>query len=100
MSTKTYKKLPKLDKLIVKHTVASDSDDRVWFYEELEAEILDFAKYVVKKAKKLKGDPGAVARLSRVGKSINNLKITSSIAMGTYQDLYTFHKEKTNDKKN
>ena len=75
---KVYKKLPKLDKLIVKHSIASESDDRVWFYEELEAEILDFAKYIVKKAKNLKGDPGAVARLSRVGKSINNLKISSS----------------------
>ncbi len=95
---KVYKKLPKLDKPQVRHSIASESDDRVWFYEELEGEILDFAKYIVNKANKLKGDPGAVARLSRIGKSINNLKISSSIAMGTYQDLYTFKKEKPNAK--
>ena len=94
MKDKVYKKLPKLDKAEVRHSIASESDDRVWFYEELEGEILDFAKYVVKKAKTLKGDSGAVARLSRIGKSINNLKMSSSIAMGTYQDLYTFKKEK------
>jgi hypothetical protein len=97
---KVYKKLIKLDPPKVRHSVASDTNDRIWWYEELEGEILDFAKYCSKKAKVLKGDEGAIARLSRVGKSINNLKMVSAMAMGDLQDLYTFHKEKkTNDTK-
>ena len=62
---KVYKKLIKLDPPKVRHSVASDTNDRIWWYEELEGEILDFAKYCSKKAKVLKGDEGAIARLCR-----------------------------------
>ena len=36
----------KLDKPFVKHSKASEHDDKLWFLEELEAEILAFAEYM------------------------------------------------------
>ena len=87
-----------LDKPKVKHSKASEDDVRIWWYEELEAEILDFAKYCVKKSDILKGDKVATAMRSRGGKSINNLKISSSLSTGTYEDLFKFKKEKKNGK--
>ena len=36
----------KLDKPFVKHSKASIHDDKLWFLEELEAEILAFAEYM------------------------------------------------------
>tara|TARA_X000000950_G_scaffold16656_1_gene18112 strand:+ start:4920 stop:5201 length:282 start_codon:yes stop_codon:yes gene_type:complete len=89
----------KLDKAKVKHSVASKDDVRIWWLEELEGELLEFARYCVRKADNLKGDDVATALFARVGKSINNLKISSSLSTGTYQDLYTFPKEKKNGKK-
>ena len=89
----------KLDKAKVKHSVASKDDVRVWWLEELEGELLEFARYCVKKSGNLKGDDVATALFSRVGKSINNLKISSSLSTGTYQDLFTFPKEKKKGKK-
>lgn len=89
----------KLDKAKTKHSLASKDDVRVWWLEELEGELLAFAKYCVKKSNNLKGDDVATALFARVGKSINNLKISSSLSTGTYQDLFTFPKEKKNGKK-
>ena len=45
MTAKTKKKI-KLDPAYVKHSVASEVDMKVWWLEELEGEILEFAKYV------------------------------------------------------
>jgi len=89
----------KLDKAIARHSKASEDDDRIWWYEELEAEILEFAKYCMKKSDNLKGDQVATAMLSRVGKSINSLKMSSALSTGTLQDLYKFEKQKKDGKK-
>ncbi len=97
MKAKT-KKLPELDKIKALHSVASETDTRVWWYEELEAEILAMMKYCVQKAKVLKGDPKAKAHLVRVGKSIDNLKISSSLSMGNLEDLYKMRKPKDQPK--
>ena len=40
------KKSIKLDPAKVKHSKASDYDPKIWWLEELEGEILEFAKYV------------------------------------------------------
>ena len=82
----------KLDKPYIKHSKASEGDDRVWFYEELEGEILEFARYCIRKSNVLKGDPLAQAHLKRIGKSIHNMKVCSSLSMGTYEDLYEYDK--------
>ena len=95
---KKKKKLPELDKLKPLHSVASETDPKVWWYEELEAEILAMMKYCVQKAKDLKGDPKAKAHLVRVGKSIDNLKISSSLSMGNLEDLYKMRKPKDQPK--
>jgi|TARA_B110000444_G_C18803122_1_gene578492 hypothetical protein len=84
----------KLDKAKTKHSLASKDDVRIWWLEELEGELLAFAKYCVRKSNNLKGDETAIELFSRVGKSINDLKISSSLSTGTYQDLFTFPKEK------
>ena len=55
-------------------------------------------KYCVQKAKVLKGDPRAKAHLVRVGKSIDNLKISSSLSMGNLEDLYKMRKPKDQPK--
>ena len=55
-------------------------------------------KYCVQKAKVLKGDPKAKAHLVRVGKSIDNLKISSSLSMGNLEDLYKMRKPKDQPK--
>lgn len=87
----------KLDKPKVVHSVASESDDRVWWYEELEGEILAFAQYCAKKSKTLKGDKRASAMLQRVGRTLNTLKQTSAMSTGTWQDLFTKRKDSDKD---
>ena len=84
------KKEIKLDKAYVKHSKASEHDTKVWWYEELEGEILEYAKYCKRKAKVLKGDPVHLAHLKRIGKTIHSLKTTSALAMGTWEDLYEY----------
>ena len=82
----------KLDPAYVKHSKASKGDDRVWFYEELEGEILEFARYCIRKSNVLKGDPLARAHLKRIGQSIHDMKVCSSLSMGTYENLYEYDK--------
>jgi hypothetical protein len=82
----------KLDPAYVKHSKASEGDDRVWFYEELEGEILEFARYCIRKSNVLKGDPLTRAHLKRIGQSIHNMKVCSSLSMGTYENLYEYDK--------
>ena len=48
----------KLDKAKVKHSVASKDDVRIWWLEELEGELLEFARYCVRKADNLKALAG------------------------------------------
>ena len=45
----------KLDRPYVKHSKASEHDPKVWWYEELEGEILEYAKYCTRKSNVLKG---------------------------------------------
>ena len=71
----------KLDPPKVKHSRASDDNDRIWFYEELEGEILDFAKYM-KKHYDIKYNDTSMAHLKRIGASINNLKMVSGLGFG------------------
>lgn len=80
----------RLDKPYVKHSKAGDDDTKVWFYEELEGEILAYAQYCVRKSNCLKGDPIHKAHLKRIGNSLHNLKTTSSLAFGNYEDLYKY----------
>ena len=83
----------KLDPPKVKHSLASESDDRVWFYEELEGEVLDFAHYM-KKHYKIKYNETAMAHLKRIGKSIHNLKVVSGLGFGNLEELYEYDKKK------
>ena len=90
LKTKKYRqyvKLPKLDPAEVRHSVASETDERIYQLEKVEGEILELARYCVRKAKVLKGDPIAVAHLSRIGKTIRNLKMVHSLGMGVFEDL-------------
>jgi hypothetical protein len=89
---RVYKKLPKLDPAEVRHSVASEDDERIYQLEKVEGEVFELARYCVRKAKILKGDPIAVAHLSRIGKTIQNLKMVHSLGTGTYQDLYAMKK--------
>ncbi len=84
------KKEIKLDKAYVKHSKASEHDPKVWWYEELEGEILEYAKYCTRKSNVLKGDPIHKAHLKRIGRTIHSLKTTSALAMGTWEDLYEY----------
>ena len=91
MKTKKYRKyvkLPKLDPAEVRHSVASEDDERIYQLEKIEGEVLELARYCVRKAKVLKGDPTAVAHLSRIGKTINNLKMVHSLGSATFEDLH------------
>lgn len=83
----------KLDRPKVKHSRASKENDRVWFYEELEGEILDFAEYM-KKHYDIKYNDTAREHLKRIGRSIHNLKVVSSLGMGNLEDLYQYGKPK------
>ena len=85
---RVYKKLPKLDPADVRHSVASETDERIYQLEKIEGEVLELARYCVRKAKQLKGDPMAVAHLSRIGKTINNLKMVHSLGTATFEDLH------------
>ena len=86
-----YKKI-KLDPPLVKHSVASETDPKVWYLEELEGEILEFAKYV-KDHYDIKFDDTARAHLERIGKSTGNLRMTSALAMGNLEDLHKYDKK-------
>ena len=79
----------KLDKPYVKHSKASEVDDKIWFLEELEAEILEFAKYM-KDHYKIKYNDTARAHLQRIGKSTQNMRITSALALGNLEDLHVY----------
>ena len=79
----------KLDKAYVKHSKASEIDTRVWFLEELEGEILEFAKYM-KNHYKIKYNDTARAHLKRIGKSTQDLRITSSLGTATFEDLHSY----------
>jgi len=79
----------KLDKPYVKHSKASEVDDKIWFLEELEAEILAFAEYMKNQYKKKYNDT-AKAHLRRIGKSTQNMRITSALATSTIDDLHTY----------
>ena len=79
----------KLDKPYVKHSKASELDDKIWFLEELEAEILEFAKYM-KDHYKIKYNDTARAHLQRIGKSTQNMRITSSLGSATFSDLHKY----------
>ena len=83
----------KLDPPKVKHSLASKSDDRVWFYEELEGEVLDFAHYM-KKHYKIKYNETAMAHVKRIGKSIHNLKVVSALGFGNLEELYEYDMKK------
>jgi hypothetical protein len=94
---RVYKKLPKLDPAEVRHSVASETDERIYQLEKIEGEVLELARYCVRKSNALKGDPLAVAHLSRIGKSIQGLKMVHSLGMGVFEDLY---KMKPTEKEN
>ena len=85
----------KLDRPKVKHSRASDHNDRVWFYEELEGEILDFARYM-KKHYDIKFTETAMAHLKRIGQSIHNMKVVSGLGFGDVEGLYDYGKPKKN----
>ena len=79
----------KLDPPKVKHSIASEHDPKVWWMEELEGEVLEFAKYV-KEHYGIKYNDTAKAHLQRIGKTSNNLKMTSAMALGVLEDLYKY----------
>jgi len=79
----------KLDKPFVKHSKASKHDDKLWFLEELEAEILSFAEYM-KDHYKIKYNDTARAHLKRIGKSTERMRVTSAIALGNLEDLHNY----------
>lgn len=89
--TKTKKNYDhiKLDPAEVKHSVASETDMKVWWLEELEGEILEFAKYV-KNHYGIKYNDTAKAHLQRIGRTSGNLRITSAMAMGVLEDLHKY----------
>ena len=70
----------KLDPPKVKHSVAGKDNDRIWFYEELEGEVLDFAFYM-KEHYNIKYNDTARAHLKRIGKSIHNMKVVQHKTM-------------------
>ena len=88
MTAKTKKKI-KLDPAYVKHSVASEVDMKVWWLEELEGEILEFAKYV-KDHYGIKYNDTAKAHLQRIGKTSQTLRMTSAMAMGVLEDLHKY----------
>ena len=88
MTAKTKKKI-KLDPAYVKHSVASEVDMKVWWLEELEGEILEFAKYV-KNHYGIKYNDTARAHLKRIGKSTERMRVTSAIALGNLEDLHVY----------
>ncbi len=79
----------KLDPPYVKHSVASEVDMKVWWLEELEGEILEFAKYI-KKHYGIKYNDTAKAHLHRIGKTSQTLRMTSAMAMGVLEDLHKY----------
>lgn len=81
----------KLDPPKVKHSRASDENDRVWFYEELEGEVIEFALYI-KKHYKIKFNETAMAHLKRIGSSIHNMKVVSGLGFGDVEGLYDYSK--------
>ena len=83
------KKSIKLDSAKVKHSKASDYNPNIWWLEELEGEILEFAKYV-KDRYGIKYDDTAKAHLKRIGKTSQTLRMTSAIAMGVLEDLHKY----------
>ena len=83
------KKSIKLDSVKVKHSKASDYNPNIWWLEELEGEILEFAKYV-KDRYGIKYDDTAKAHLKRIGKTSQTLRMTSAMAMGILEDLHKY----------
>lgn len=83
------KKSIKLDSAKVKHSKASDYNPNIWWLEELEGEILEFAKYV-KDRYGIKYDDTAKAHLKRIGKTSQTLRMTSAMAMGVLEDLHKY----------
>ena len=83
------KKPIKLDPAYVKHSVASEVDMKVWWLEELEGEILEFAKYV-KDHYGIKYNDTAKAHLKRIGKTSQTLRMTSAMALGVLEDLHKY----------
>ena len=79
----------KLDPIKVKHSVASEHDSKVWWMEELEGEILEFAKYI-KNHYGIKYNDTAKEHLKRIGRTSNTLKTTSAMMTGTLTDLYKY----------
>tara|TARA_B100001094_G_scaffold160398_2_gene155139 strand:+ start:6752 stop:7039 length:288 start_codon:yes stop_codon:yes gene_type:complete len=79
----------KLDPAYVKHSVASKLDMKVWWLEELEGEILEFAKYV-KNHYGIKYNDTAKAHLKRIGKTSQTLRMTSAMALGVLEDLHKY----------
>ena len=88
----------KLDPPKVKHSRASDDNDRIWFYEELEGEILDFARYL-KRHYDIKYNDTSMAHLKRIGSSINNLKMVSGLGFGDVAGIYDYSKPNPNREK-
>lgn len=84
------KKSIKLDSAKVKHSKASDYNPNIWWLEELEGEILEFAKYV-KDRYGIKYDDTAKAHLKRIGKTSQTLRMTSAMAMGVLEDLHKYN---------
>ena len=80
------KKSIKLDSAKVKHSKASDYNPNIWWLEELEGEILEFAKYV-KDRYGIKYDDTAKAHLKRIGKTSQTLRMTSAMAMGVLEEV-------------
>ena len=83
------KKSIKLDPAKVKHSKASDYDPKIWWLEELDGEILEFAKYV-KNRYGIKYDDTAKAHLKRIGKTSQTMRMTSAMAMGVLEDLHKY----------
>ena len=86
----------KLDPPKVKHSVAGNDNDRIWFYEELEGEVLDFAFYM-KKHYNIKYNDTARAHLKRIGKSIHNMKVVSGLGFGNLEDMHNYDEPKKKD---
>ena len=98
MESTTISMTVKLDPPRVKHSRASDENDRIWFYEELEGEILDFARYV-KRHYDIKYNETSMAHLKRIGSSINNLKMVSGLGFGDVAGIYDYSEPNPNREK-
>ena len=98
MESSTISMTVKLDPPRVKHSRASDENDRIWFYEELEGEILDFARYV-KRHYDIKYNETSMAHLKRIGSSINNLKMVSGLGFGDVAGIYDYSEPSPNREK-